>query len=560
MINVNRITAQLARMPDLALRQYAQMRKSDPYVLSLALAESNRRKRMRSSSQMSAPEQPKVVDQALAGMGAGLPALPANNLRGMEQSMAAGGIVAFDEGGEVPRFQSQGLVDERLYRSQDGQYFARPLTGKTGYEGMSPSEFLKSLYEDVKRKIGPGLSPPEKAKAERAAQAQANKLAAVQGSTYEELYGAPTAPTTTDPRARGVRTDAMPPGSAVSEPSAMPKGAAGTGLQTQRSSEPGLKLPQQQDGLPGLTQTATGTAQELQNMRGAFADEVPFGQQQAIGKYRAAREGAAQEGLARLKEDITAQGPGMVEAEQRAKAKETRLSKLESQAGPMALFQAGLAIMSGESPQAFTNIGRGGLSGLKAYSDNLDKLEASRDKLDETFSKIETFRQNRADMNKREIRAAENDIRSAAVEAEKLGLEALTKNTDANRADARSAFQVLAQNREAMYRVASSEKVGLAQVAATKEQAAATRAASESSRMATLAENVRKNIAAEALKKFPYDQAAQAQYEQQAMQAALRSNPALAQYLGTPGGGGAPSAGKPDFRLNEKTGKLEPVR
>ena len=73
MINVNQITSQLAKMPDPMLQQYAQMHKGDPYILSLALAESNRRKEMRAGAQMNAPQQPKVVDQEIQGMAAPMP-------------------------------------------------------------------------------------------------------------------------------------------------------------------------------------------------------------------------------------------------------------------------------------------------------------------------------------------------------------------------------------------------------------------------------------------------------------------------------------------------------
>lgn len=106
MLNVNQITSQLAKMPDNALQQYATMHKADPYMLALTIAESNRRKQMRSAAQgaQGAMPQPKVADQAIAGMSpqqlpenVGIGALPADNMKGM----AGGGIVAFDEGGEV---------------------------------------------------------------------------------------------------------------------------------------------------------------------------------------------------------------------------------------------------------------------------------------------------------------------------------------------------------------------------------------------------------------------------------------------------------------------------
>jgi hypothetical protein len=112
MINVNQITSQLARMPDQALQQYAMMHKNDPYTVSLALSESNRRKQIRQGAQMQAPEQPKVVDQAIANMAQPMPEdtgigqLPAPNM----QNMAEGGIVAFEGGGEVPRFSNGSIV------------------------------------------------------------------------------------------------------------------------------------------------------------------------------------------------------------------------------------------------------------------------------------------------------------------------------------------------------------------------------------------------------------------------------------------------------------------
>lgn len=118
MINVNQITSQLAKMPDPMLQKFAAMHKNDPYTVSLALSESNRRKDLRSAAQarMAGQQAPKVIDQEIGQMAApqalpeevGIGQLPAQNL----QKMAGGGIVAFDEGGEVPRFQNRGQVQD----------------------------------------------------------------------------------------------------------------------------------------------------------------------------------------------------------------------------------------------------------------------------------------------------------------------------------------------------------------------------------------------------------------------------------------------------------------
>ena len=124
MINVNQITSQLAKMPDMMLQKFAAMHKDDPYTVSLALSESNRRKDLRSSAQakLAGQQMPKVIDQEVAQMApvdamgnvtgalpedVGIGRLPAPNLK----KLAGGGIVAFDEGGEVPRYQNKGAVE-----------------------------------------------------------------------------------------------------------------------------------------------------------------------------------------------------------------------------------------------------------------------------------------------------------------------------------------------------------------------------------------------------------------------------------------------------------------
>lgn len=124
MLNVNQITSQLAKMPDNALQQYATMHKADPYMLALTIAESNRRKEMRTAAQgaQGALPQPKVADQAIAGMSpqqlpenVGIGALPADNMKGM----AGGGIVAFEVGGHVPGYAG----------NTDGSLVYDPVTG-----------------------------------------------------------------------------------------------------------------------------------------------------------------------------------------------------------------------------------------------------------------------------------------------------------------------------------------------------------------------------------------------------------------------------------------------
>ena len=98
MINVQNISSKLASLPDQALKQYAEMHKEDPYVFSLALSESNRRKQMRSQGQQAMP-QPRVVDKELEDMDMRLPEDLGIARIPVDMNMASGGIVAFDDGG-----------------------------------------------------------------------------------------------------------------------------------------------------------------------------------------------------------------------------------------------------------------------------------------------------------------------------------------------------------------------------------------------------------------------------------------------------------------------------
>lgn len=100
--NINQITSQFAKMSDQQIQQYAAMHKNDPYTMSLALSEMNRRKETRSAQMGQQQQQPKVVDQAIEGMSQGLPEdsgiaqLPTGPMQ-----YADGGIVAFAKAGQV---------------------------------------------------------------------------------------------------------------------------------------------------------------------------------------------------------------------------------------------------------------------------------------------------------------------------------------------------------------------------------------------------------------------------------------------------------------------------
>lgn len=108
------VISTLRKMSDPQLQQYAAMHKNDPYIFPLAFQESQTRKQIRAEAQAAqAMPQGKVNDQNLAAMApqplpedVGIGQLPADNLRGIATG-AAGGLVSFGAGGEVPRYNGK---------------------------------------------------------------------------------------------------------------------------------------------------------------------------------------------------------------------------------------------------------------------------------------------------------------------------------------------------------------------------------------------------------------------------------------------------------------------
>jgi hypothetical protein len=107
--SMTKITSVLSQMSDAELQQYAKLHKSDPYTMALVVSEANRRK----EGGMPTQEQPKVVDQQIAGMALpedqGIAQLPVGNM-----DFAGGGIVAFQTGDMVP---DPVMVDEQRKRA-----------------------------------------------------------------------------------------------------------------------------------------------------------------------------------------------------------------------------------------------------------------------------------------------------------------------------------------------------------------------------------------------------------------------------------------------------------
>jgi hypothetical protein len=320
MINVNQIAAQLSRMPDSALQQYANMHKADPYILSLAVSESNRRKQMRTAAQgQGAMPQPKVADAEIAGMAmpeeVGIGQLPAENIQGM----AGGGIVAFADGG------GYGFGNT----AQPRQYTQAELAEAKRLREMGLFDLLREKFGPAWESLTTGPQPQV-----REQTFQTGVDIGGPGSSPANMGAARVAPTVTfgDDKG-GAGADKLPP---------LPPTQPAT--------------PQLASGLPGFLKAAE-----------KFAPEKAESQESFLARQKAA----------------IGDSPLAAQTE-RLEKREKAASGEKEDAFNMALIKAGLGMMAGKSQYALQNIGEGGAAGLADYNEaikDLKKASLEREKM-----------------------------------------------------------------------------------------------------------------------------------------------------------------------------------
>jgi len=445
MIDVNKITSMLAKLGDPQLQQYAQMHKNDPYIMSLAMSESNRRKEVRSAGQgaQGMQEQPKVVDQEIARMGdmqnaspeqmarlsqllearkqaeykeftgggreqpipqqqqqlpedQGIGQLPAGNM-----DFASGGIIAFADGGDVERYQSGGMS------------FIDRLT----YGNITPAERARREKLQAEANAGRLLTPYEQERA-------ANMATVTAGSTYTpEAYGVTApAPLYQNPR----RMDPPPAAAAVDNKAAptanttrrvVPNAAPITAAATDPSAKPDT----------GGLDTLMAEYERKQDLaRGASKN--------ADVQYASSLRGEATKLVADEEKRIKDQIDPYKDRETRLLKQEKGLEGMGDKYLGLALLQAGAAMMTTPGGVGVA-LGKGVQVGSERYVQGIEKINAAKDKFAEARDRLDDLRLNRADMNARDIRAAKTEARTLERQAEGLfytGTKEYLKMTDKN--------------------------------------------------------------------------------------------------------------------------------
>jgi hypothetical protein len=422
-INVNQITSTLAKLPDQALQQYAQLHKNDPYVMSLAVSESNRRKELRAAGQgaQGMQPQPKVADAAIAQMGAqpmpeemGIGALPAQNM----QQMADGGIVGYDEGGmtygqEPVMMMAEGGV-ARYQAGGDAQSLLRTTTGGKSWFLDVPQTMRDPsvpYYREITSPFAP-LADKEFATKEEALAAY-NQIAPAAAPSAKKVT--PTfSPDDYSGMDRRSMSGSMPnipsitpsakPAPTEKRVATPPRPGAGPAAAAAASKEDPFSM--------AAIRKAQAEAMGDSNYKiGALNNQLV--------EIRNKAETQVQQRLDERRKEIEAEGDVYKDRSDRLVERAKGLAAQKNENTGLALLNAGLAIMStpGKLMEA---IGKGAQVGTAQYAAGIKDLRAAQERLDDANDRIAELRLNRKDLNSREIRALEKDRDNAIIEGQKM--------------------------------------------------------------------------------------------------------------------------------------------
>lgn len=445
--NVNQITSTLRAMGDRQLQQYAAMHKNDPYILPMAIAESNARKQMRAQAQakMAAQPQQKVADASIAEMAApaqlpenqGIAQIPAPNI----QNMASGGIVAFADGGYadedmmysgepvlrmadggIPRYNQQGLV--RLPNESFSDYRRRVFEAELQEQrdrnaNAEPAREAERLRLLAKRDES-SIIPPSPLFDRTPMFRDSAQTAAPQAPASQSVVPRPTPSPRddsfrrqTDPRMLGV--SATPPAAPANVNIGANMGAATAGANAPAQAGLGSL------DVTRMTEAALKSAGEKPNP--FAADLKKIGEE----KVRAKESEAA--GLEAIQKQFSDIYKGRKE---RLDSREGDIQKMKDQSLGLAFLQAGAAMMTTRGGLG-SAIGAGVDTGTKQYALGLDKVRSAQEKLSDARDRLEDIENNRNEMSARELNKARNEIKNVGIGAREDMLKANMQMYGVNR-------------------------------------------------------------------------------------------------------------------------------
>jgi len=459
MIDVNQITSTLRGMPDQQLQQYAMMHKGDPYILSLAVSESNQRKQMRTAAQGQGGGQqmPKVADSAIAGMtqqqlpeNQGIGQLPTPNIQRMadggiagyeddQEGMSTGGmggmfnfaqqsepVVRMSGGGHIPRYQGNTMdgsvvggnpmygipgmtaVQPRAEFTQQGAPENTPLFQRI-MESLSSGNKERQLAM-IEQKISQGTATPEEIAAYQATKVKAGDKAAV-----ENKY----------PASDAIRTKNFPGVTPGFEK--MPADVGADKAPANKPSVPPVvNLPTSYKPTKAPTiDDATALGEKFSNTKERTLDIKRQVLQEQIDADK-----SKENSIEALKAFNEKQGPAYAGYEKLLQKEELQDATDKEKAGLMSLMKGFLAMAAGESPNAATNIAKGAMVGMGDYGDALKEFKKAAKERNKEMQNIENARRSEERGDFKETRMYEDKADAARQASARFGIAAISEITN----------------------------------------------------------------------------------------------------------------------------------
>lgn len=386
------LTAQITKMTPQQRQQFAMMHKNDPIILGLTKFINDEDTSFKQAvAAKNAPAvlapKPTVADQTIAGMAG----LPAPNLEGMQP-----GGIAPGENSQPPQPMPQ--MQPPMPQQPQG-YASGGVTGSWGDDPGSISDALAAGdtygWSDTPPVAKPRVSPPVVAATQ----------VPVPGVGYSR------------------------PGLLANQPPAQqpPQNDFDAQLQKLMQSGGGGGGGGSAAGLTGLLPSAQFNAQlpDVSKLYSGFMGaqpQAPVNQAQ-IEATNKARTDAANARAAEVEKNIADRGVAGQGYEDYLNQKSAKLDAEEKQNTGLAILDAGLAMMSGESPFALVNIGKGAQVGTKEFREGQQKIMDARDKVAEGLFALDRLRRGETIENQKELLGAHDQARQSVVQ----GMEDLTK-------------------------------------------------------------------------------------------------------------------------------------
>ena len=476
--SIDALRVQLMKMNAQQLQAFATANQDDAIKLSLA-AEADKYKKQHGQEAlalMSGQQQkPPIAQQILQNIGQppqqpqqgamppqGMPpqGMPPQQMAQGQmppQGMADGGVVL------VPEDQGIATLPVGNMDFAEGGIIGYAEGGVPGYAGGTLVDQIEAANQMSLRNTGFPLSPAQRARLEQTikanlAQAAAGRAAGAAGRPFDpSAYTPQAAPAPADEikydPATATRRYMYP------EQSAPPPAPSSV-----------LPKPAVEPGLPSIVPTkferTTLPSANVEDTLKLYDQAMPKEIVDPLAKQREEANAPAIQAAGRqvslFEQEVQSRKPAFEERLKKLDEKEGRVKSMEDRNVNMSLLEAGLAMMAGDSPHAFVNIGKGSQVGLKSYTEGLAKVEAARDKMDEARARIEEFRRNEDMMTAKERRGVLRDYDNTVSAAKKDMFNGVEKMYGIKRQDITSAIATKFAREDAKAQIESRENLGIA--------------------------------------------------------------------------------------------------